>query len=43
MNTTLGHTEINEVVTNQAVTEDIMTEYDNDRGQRISSLTILGY
>ena len=43
MNTTVGHTKINEAVTNQAVTEDIMTEYDGDRGQRISNLTILGY
>ena len=43
MNTTMGHTKINEAVTNQAVTGDIMTEYDGDQGQRISNLTMLGY
>ena len=43
MNTTVGHTKVNEAVTKQAVAEDAMTQYSGDRGRRISILTILGH
>ena len=43
MTTTVGHTEMNEAVTKQAVTEDAVTQYGGDQGRRISILTILGH
>ena len=43
MNTTMGHTKVNEAATKQAVTEDAVTQYGGDQGRRISILTILGH
>ena len=43
MNTTVCHTKMNKAVTKQAVTEDAVTQYGGNQGQRISILTILGH
>ena len=43
MNTTVGHTKVNEAATKQAVTEDAVTQYGGNQGRRISILTILGH
>ena len=43
MSTTVYHTKINEAVTKQAVTEDVVTQYRSDWGRRISILAVLGH
>ena len=43
INNTVRHTKIEEAVTNQAVTEDVMNQYGGNRGRRISVLAILGH